>query len=174
MARKKLKYKPKYVRPTWDDLFMAITDTVASRSACFPHQIGAVFVDDNHRVVSLGYSGPSVGDTNCSDVGYCVKVDGDPKTGKIKRCNGAHAEMNAIVNSGNTNRLSNSTLYSTVLPCYDCMKILNNLGVKRIVYKKEYQRLLDGGQWKTETEPEVWELAKKRKIKIEKYKEKTK
>ena len=80
--------------------------------------------------------------------------------------------MNEIVNSGNTNRLSNSTLYSTVLPCYDCMKILNNLRVKRIVYKNEYRRLLDGGKWKTETEPEVLELAKKRKIKIEKYKPK--
>lgn len=153
---------------------MAISDTVAQRSACFPHRIGSVFVDENNRVVSIGYNGPSIGDINCSDVGYCVKIDGDPKTGKIKRCSGAHSEMNAIANCGNTTRLKNSTLYTTIFPCYDCMKILNNLGVRHIVYKKEYNRLVPGENGRTETEPEALELAKKRKIIVEKYREKRK
>ena len=157
-------------RPSWDDLFMSIVEAAASRSACIHHPIGAVFVDDHHRIVSIGYSGPSTGDYNCSEYGYCLKIDGDPETGQIKRCNGAHAEMNAVVNSGDTMRLRESTLFSSVFPCYDCMKVLNNLGIKRIVYEKEYQRIVDGKKGEKEIEPEAIELAHKRGIIIEKYK----
>lgn len=159
----------KHKRPTWDELFMGIANQAATRASCIYYQIGAVFVDDEHRIISIGYNGPSRGDINCSEEGYCVKIDGEPKTGKIKRCNGAHAEMNAIVNCGNTMRLQGSTLYSSVFPCYDCMKILNNAGVKRIVYEKEYQRLLDGKKGAKEIEPEALELARVRGIQIEKY-----
>lgn len=172
--KKVKKYRPKYIRPTWDDLFMGIVEAVALRSACFHHRIGAVFVDQKNRVISLGYSGPSKGDLNCSDVGYCLKIDGDPETGKIKRCSGAHAEMNAIANAGDTTRLAGSTLYSSILPCYDCMKILNNLDVKRIVYSKEYRRLIDGKKGKKEVEPEALELTKLRNIMVDKYRRKKK
>lgn len=159
----------KKTRPSWDDLFMEVANSAASRSSCIHYSIGAVFVDENNRIISIGYNGPSMGDINCSEKGYCIKIDGDPKTGKIKRCNGAHAEMNAIVNSGNTMRLRGSTLYSSVFPCYDCMKVLNNAGIKKIVYAKEYQRIVEGKMGKKETEEEAIELAKKRKIKIVKY-----
>src|SRR3990167_3475194 len=161
----------KRVRPSWDEFFMGIVKAAAERSACIydEYHIGAVFVDEDHRIISIGYNGPSKGDTNCSDVGYCIKIDGHPRTKKFKRCNGAHAEMNAIVNCSNTMRLKDSTLYTSVFPCYDCMKELNNAGVARIVYEREYQRLVDGEKGKKEIEIESLELAKKRKIKIEKY-----
>lgn len=157
-------------RPSWDDLFMMMVDQAVLRSACIHHPTGSIFVDDNHHIIGFGYSGPSAGDFNCSDAGYCLKVDGDPMTGEIKRCNGAHAEMNAIANSGNTLRLKGSTLYCTIYPCYDCMKMLNNIGVKRIVFKKEYRRIIDGKQGaKEEREQEAVDLAAKRGIIIEKY-----
>lgn len=162
----------KKLRPSWDELFMRIAKQAGSRSSCIHYQIGAVFVDENHRIVSIGYNGPSAGDINCSEEGYCVKIDGEPPSWKIKRCNGAHAEMNAIVNSSDTQRLRNSTLYISVFPCYDCMKHLNNLGAKRIVYEKEYERLIPGQKGKKgekEIEPEALELANKRGIMIEKY-----
>ena len=151
---------------------MGIVESAGARSSCIHYNIGAVFVDEDHRIISIGYNGPSRGDINCSDVGYCVKVDGDPKTKKIKRCNGAHAEINAIVNCGNTMRLKNSTLYISVFPCYDCMKELNNAGITRIVYKNEYRRLIDGKKGEKEIEPEALELAQMRGIIIEKYRKK--
>lgn len=158
-------------RISWDEFFMTMAEAASKRSACiFPHyHVGAVFVDEDHRIISIGYSGPSRGDINCVEEGYCLKIDGVPKTKKIKRCNGAHAEINAIINCGDTNRLKGSTLYITLFPCYDCMKALNNAGVKRIVYARDYVRLLDGQLGAKETEPEAVELAKKRKIKLEKY-----
>ena len=149
---------------------MEIALTAAKRTACIFHKIASVFVDSNHRIISIGYNGPSTGDQHCNEAG-CAKVHGDPETGKFHRCRGAHSEVNAIINAGDTKRLRNSTLFITTFPCYDCMKALNNLGVTRIVYYNEYVRILDGTGGKgRETEDEAWELASTRGMIVEKYK----
>ncbi len=163
---KKVKKLP---RSSWDETFMMMAKIMAQRTACRHHKVAAIFVDENHKIVATGYNGPTIGDIHCNEVG-CAKIDGDPVTGKLKRCRGAHSEINAIMNAGNPMRLRNSTLYATGSPCYDCMKALNNLGVKRIVYYAEYSRIQDGGKGNRIREDEVWELAKKRKIKLEKFK----
>jgi dCMP deaminase len=156
-------------RISWDNFFMQIALTSAKRTACIHHKIASVFVDKNHRIVSIGYNGPSIGDFNCNEVG-CAKVHGDPETGKIRRCRGAHAEINAIINAGDTTRLKGATLYNTTFPCYDCMKALNNLGIKRIVYNEEYKRVLDGQNGKRKEDgPETKDLARRRSIVIEKF-----
>lgn len=156
-------------RISWDDFFMEIALAASKRTACLFHKVASVFVDENHKIVSIGYNGPSTGDLHCNEVG-CAKVHGDPIDGKMKRCRGAHSEVNGIINSGNTTRLKGSTLYITTFPCYDCMKALNNVGVKRIVYYKEYLRILDGTNGtKKVAEVEAWELAGRRNIKLEKY-----
>lgn len=155
-------------RLDWDELFMNMAMLAAERTACKFVRAGAVYVDQNHRVVSLGYNGPTEGDFHCIEVG-CAKVDGDPGTGILKRCRGAHAEMNGIANAVDTTRLRGATLYSATFPCYDCMKVLNNVGIKEIVYLTEYKRIQTGGE-KKEEENEARELAEKRGIKIRKYK----
>ena len=156
-------------RISWDEFFMQIACTATERVACIYVKVAAVFVDDLHRTIAIGYNGPTRGDIHCDEVG-CVKVHGDPISGEIKRCNGIHAEINAIVNSGNTNQLRDSTLYITVFPCYDCMKALNNLGVKRIVYLNDYLRIPEGSDGKpTIAEPEARELAMKRGIICEQF-----
>jgi dCMP deaminase len=157
-------------RLSWDDFFMQMAITVAERTACLFHKAGSVFVDDHHRIISVGFNGASTGDYHCSEVG-CAKVHGDPSTGKLKRCRGVHGEINAIMNAGDTQRLRGSTLYTTLFPCYDCMKALNNVGVKKIIYYEEYLRILDGSDGKKESaEPEAKELADERGILLEKYK----
>jgi len=156
-------------RISWDEFFMEIALVAAKRTACIFHKIGSVFVDQNHRIISIGYNGPSVGDRHCNEVG-CAKVHGDPITGDYNRCRGAHSEINAIINSNATMRFSGSTLYITTFPCYDCMKILNNVGIKRIVYYEDYRRIIDGSDGsKKEAEMEAWELAGRKNIKLEKY-----
>ena len=159
--------KPKQNRLSWDELFMNMAILAAKRTACRYVQAGAVYVDKNHRVVSIGYNGPSEGDYHCIDVG-CAKVDGDPQTKELKRCRGAHAEVNGMINATDTTRLRDATLYSATFPCYDCMKSLNNAGIKEIVYYEEYIRIKKGGHG-TEKENEARELADKRGIKIRKY-----
>lgn len=154
-------------RLSWDEFFMNMAVLAAERTACKFVRAGAVYVDGHHRVISLGYNGPTAGDHHCIDVG-CAKVDGDPETKKLKRCRGAHAEMNGIANAVDTARLRGATLYSATFPCYDCMKVLNNVGIKEIIYYTEYKRIQTGGE-KHEEENEAWELAEKRGIKIRKY-----
>lgn len=156
-------------RISWDEFFIEIAQTATKRTACLFHQVASVFVDDDHKIISIGYNGPSVGDYHCNEVG-CAKVHGDPVTGEIKRCRGVHSEINAIANAGDTRKLKGATLYITTFPCYDCMKVLNNLGIKRIVYLNEYLRVLDGSDGKhKEAEPESKELAIKRGIICEQF-----
>ncbi|EKE15817.1 MAG: hypothetical protein ACD_11C00103G0019 [uncultured bacterium] len=161
------KENPKTKRMTWDETFMNLAIMVSKRAACKFHETGSVFVDKNKRIVSMGYNGPTEGDLHCVDVG-CAKIDGDPQTGKLKRCRGAHAEVNGIINAQDSTRLRGATLYSVLFPCYDCMKALNNAGIKEIIYLKSYERIQTGGE-KMEEENESLELAEKRGIEIRKY-----
>jgi len=154
-------------RLSWDETFVSLALLVSQRTACKFHSAGVVIVDKNKRVVSIGYNGPTEGDLHCIEVG-CAKVDGNPKTKKLERCRGAHAEINAIINAQDSTRLRGATVYTALYPCYDCMKSFNNAGIKEIVYFKKYQRIKTGGEQKEE-ENEAGELAKKRKIKVRQY-----
>ncbi len=158
---------PKTTRLSWDETFINLAILVSKRTACKFVEAGAVYVDTNKRVISIGYNGPTEGDYHCIDVG-CAKVDGDPQTGELKRCRGAHAEMNGIINAQDPRRLRGATLYSVTFPCYDCMKALNNAGIREIVYCHEYKRIKKGGK-RMEKENEARELADQRGIKIRKY-----
>lgn len=156
-------------RLDWDEMFMNIAIASSQRTACIYHKVGSVFVDNNHRIIAIGYNGPSVDDYHCLEVG-CAKIHGDPLTGKIKHCRGVHSEMNALANCYDRKRLQGSTLYVTVFPCYDCMKVLNNIGVSKIVYLEEYKRVVPGKNERvTEVEEEAWELAHRRGIAIEQF-----
>ena len=159
----------KLPRPSWDETFMAIALTLARRVSSRHHKIASVFVDEDNKIVATGYNGPSRGDMHCNEIG-CAKIDGDPKTERLRRCRGAHSEINAIMNAGNPMKLKNSTLYITGTPCYDCMKALNNVGVKRIVYFKEYIRIKDGNKGVEREFFETKDLCRRCGIKIEKFK----
>jgi len=163
--------KPRTGRLSWDETFMSLAMLVAQRTACRYHLAGVVIVDKHHKIVSLGYNGPTEGDLHCVEIG-CAKVDGDPVDKKLKRCRGIHGEINAIINTKDVKRLYGATMYTALFPCYDCMKALNNVGITEIVYYKEYKRMQTGGE-NFEEENESWELAKKRGITIRKYEGKT-
>lgn len=163
------KLKPvKRKRLSWDEFFMNMAILASNRTACLYHLAGAVIVDKYNRIISLGYNGPTEGDYHCNEIG-CAKVDGNPITKKLERCRGAHAEINCIINAQDTRRLRDGKMYTALFPCYDCMKALNNIGIKELIYLKEYKRIQTGGE-KKEDEKESWDLAKRRKIKIRKYK----
>ncbi len=159
--------KAKSSRLSWDDMFMSLALIASKRTACKFHETGAVFVDENHRILSIGYNGPTEGDLHCIEDG-CAKVDGVGEDKLLKRCRGAHAEINGIINAGSPRRLRGSTLYCVMFPCYDCMKALNNAGIKEIVYFKIYRRIQTGGE-KFEEEREAWELAERRGIRIREH-----
>ncbi len=158
--------KARTKRLSWDDTFMGIAVLISERTSCRFYRAGSVFVGQDKRIISVGYNGATEGDVHCLEVG-CTKINKDQE-GKFKRCRGIHAEINGIINSQDTKRLRGATIYTTIFPCYDCLKALNNVGIKEIVYLEKYERFKTGGEGKEE-ENEAMELAEKRGIKVRQY-----
>jgi len=118
------------MRPGWDEYFMQIARTVATRATCPRASVGAVVVREQ-RILTTGYNGAPRGVRHCSDVG-CRMVDG--------HCvRATHAEANAIVQGAlHGVSLTGSTVYTTHHPCTACAKLLISAGAARIVYEHPY------------------------------------
>lgn len=147
-------------------MFMNLAILASQRSACRYYKVGAVYVDERNRIISIGYNNSASGDYNCNECG-CQKVEGDPETGEIIPITRAvHAEINGVLNSYDTSRLINSKLYITIFPCYECMKVLVNAGIKEIIYIEEYIKFKPDG---TLVKEPAAELAKRMNIPFRKY-----
>ena len=121
---------PPALRPSWDEYFMDIAFTVASRSTCDRAHVGAVLVRDR-RILATGYNGAPAGLPHCDEVGHLM-VDG--------HCvRTLHAEQNAIIQAAlhgiNT---EGATAYVTHQPCLTCAKMIINAGIRRVVYAGNY------------------------------------
>jgi dCMP deaminase len=117
-------------RPGWDDYFLEIARTVATRATCPRAQVGCVLTRE-HRILTTGYNGAPRGVAHCSDAGCIVVHD---------HCQRAvHAEANAIVQGAlHGVGLEGATAYCTHEPCVNCSKLLISAGVRRIVYLTPY------------------------------------
>jgi dCMP deaminase len=129
-------------RLSWDQMFMRIAETLGDRTSCINHKAGCVFVDELHRVITVGYNGSPRGDINCCDAG-CAKLTNDPATGRPGKCRGTHAEINAILSCVQPERLREAILYTTLSPCHACMKALVQAGVRAVIFRDEYLRVID-------------------------------
>jgi deoxycytidylate deaminase len=122
-------------RPSWDSYFLQIAKDVATRATCNRKHVGAVIVDQRHRIVSTGYNGAPAGMSHCSGpegVGHELKII----EGRQSCVRTLHAESNALDDAGR--RARDCTLYVTVTPCYPCAQRLVNAGIVRIVYGEWY------------------------------------
>ncbi len=117
-------------RPGWDEYFMEIARTVATRATCPRASVGAVLTR-NKRILTTGYNGAPRGVAHCTEAG-CIMVDG--------HClRATHAEANAIVQGAlHGVSLEGATAYCTHQPCSGCSKLLISAGVVRIVYGGAY------------------------------------
>ncbi len=124
-------------RITKDGYFMKIADVVSERSTCIKRKVGAVLVMKDH-IISTGYNGTPAGFKHCTTES-CVRKDLKPGD-KPELCRGVHAEINCVIQAAihGTSIEGNTTLYTTTFPCMSCLKLLINAGVKRIVYKDDY------------------------------------
>ena len=112
----------------WDEYFMGIALLSSKRSKDPNTKVGACIVDDDHKVVSIGYNGMPKG-LDESQLSW-NKNDGlDSKYWYV-----CHAEFNAILNTRNGSSLKGCTLYVTLFPCNECAKAIVQTGIKKIVY----------------------------------------
>ena len=119
---------------SWEEYFMAVAQISSMRSKDPSTQVGAVIVDSDNRILSIGYNGLPNG---CSDSEFPwnSEPENDSEEAKInvKNYYVVHAELNAILNYKGES-LKGTTLYVTLIPCYECAKAIIQSGIKKIIY----------------------------------------
>ena len=122
---KKIMKSKNYI--SWDDYFMGVAMLSAMRSKDPNTKVGACIVNQNKRIIGIGYNGFPCG---CSDDTFPWSREGNFLDTKYPYV--VHAEPNAILNS--TSSLEGATLYVTLFPCNECAKLIIQSGIKEIVY----------------------------------------
>ena len=115
---------------TWDEYFMGIAHLAAERSKDPNTQVGACIVNNEHKIVSVGYNGMPTG---AADADMPWAREGDFLDTKYPYV--CHAELNAVLNS--VANLKGCTLYVTLFPCNECAKACIQVGIKEIIYLED-------------------------------------
>jgi len=118
-------------RVSWEVYFMNIAKEVGTRATCNRKHVGAVIVRGK-TILATGYNGSIRGLAHCDEAGHemdnthCVRT--------------IHAEANAIVQSARHGvRIEDSEIYITASPCYDCFKMIANVGIRKIYFGEFYR-----------------------------------
>ena len=118
-------------RVSWEAYFMNIAKEVGTRSTCNRKHVGAV-IGRGKTILATGYNGSIRGLAHCDEAGHemdnthCVRT--------------IHAEANAIVQSARHGvRIEDSEIYITASPCYDCFKMIANVGIRKIYFGEFYR-----------------------------------
>ena len=115
-------------RISWDEYFMGIALLSAKRSKDPSTQVGACIVDDENKVVSIGYNGMP---RHCDDNKLTWKKGEDLDNKYLYVC---HAEFNAILNTRSGSSLKGTRIYVTLFPCNECAKAIIQVGIKEVIY----------------------------------------
>jgi dCMP deaminase len=107
---------------SWDHRFLVLAKLVGSWSKDPSTQVGAVIVDEDNRIVSVGYNG------------FPQKIEDDERLNdrdtKYKII--VHGEINAILFANRS--LKGCTLYTIPFePCPRCAGLIIQSGIKRVV-----------------------------------------
>lgn len=115
------------MRPSWDEYFLDICDTVATRSTCDRAHVGALIVRGKD-IISTGYNGAPSGEPHCDDEGHLMHDNHCIRT--------IHAEVNAVHRAGI--KAPGATLYCSHKPCTNCEGVIRGAGITKIRYRKDY------------------------------------
>lgn len=114
-----------------NEYFMNMVEVTSSRASCDRLSVGCILVKDK-TIIATGYNGSITEHPHCDEIGHLMYSNGCKRT--------IHAEMNAIISCARDGRSTvGSIAYITHYPCPDCMKHLNQAGVKKIYYKHHYE-----------------------------------
>lgn len=144
-------------RVTWDEYFMTLALLTAKRSKDPSTQVGACIVDDENKVVSIGYNGMP---RHCDDSKLTWEKGEDLNNKYLYVC---HAEFNAILNTRDGSHLNGCRIYVTLFPCNECAKAIIQTGIKKVIYlSNKYE-----DQLSTRASKKLFEVAG---VEIEQYK----
>jgi dCMP deaminase len=112
---------------SWNEYFMSIAYLSAQRSKDPVTQVGACIVNDQHKILSIGYNGFPSG---ISDDDLPWGKNNSYLENKYPYV--CHAELNAILN--NVINVSGCAIYVTLFPCNECAKLIIQSGIKKVIY----------------------------------------
>lgn len=115
---------------SWDEYFMGLAHLSRFRSKDPNTKVGAAIVDNDHKVVSIGYNGFPRG---IADTELPWAREGSFLQTKYAYV--VHAELNAILNSPRS--VDGTTIYVSLFPCNECAKAIIQSGIKRVVYESD-------------------------------------
>ncbi len=113
---------------SWDEYFMGVAMLSSMRSKDPNTQVGACIVNEDRKIVGVGYNGFPTG---CCDDDLPWEREGEWIDTKYPYV--CHAELNAILNSIGGN-LKGCTLYVALFPCNECAKAIIQSGIKKIIF----------------------------------------
>jgi dCMP deaminase len=123
-------------RPGFDDYYMGIALAVRRRANCRGSRVGALVVVDG-RIVSTGYNGTPEKMPNCLDGGCdrCARRGEFAPGTAYDLCICVHAEQNVLLAAARFGiSVAGGTLYTTLQPCFGCLKEMLQAKVRRCVY----------------------------------------
>jgi dCMP deaminase len=111
-------------RPSWEEYALILAEAAVVRSEDPYVQVGACALRYDGSVAGVGYNGPPPG------------VDIDWKDRDVRRAKMVHAEPNSLVYSkpGEVWLVA-----STIAPCPACLTYMCRYGIKRVIYRTEYE-----------------------------------
>lgn len=113
----------------WDFRFMHLAHLISSWSKDPNTRVGAVIVDKDNRIVSIGYNGLPKGISDKDE----ILQDRDLKNQMI-----IHAERNALL-FAESSRLLGSTIYTWPFPsCSQCTSLFIQVGIAKTVAPSNY------------------------------------
>lgn len=121
-------------RPTWDETWLEIAESIAKRSRCSRAQMGSVIVSRDQHIISTGYNGPAATWPESGDcINWCDRAQGKTSLDNVyDGCPAIHAEANALMYVDRSRSLG-GTIYIVSAPCMQCAKLISNSGLSRVV-----------------------------------------
>ena len=113
----------------WDEYFMGLAVMASLRSKDPNTQVGCCLVDDDNRILSLGYNGFPIG-CNDDEFPWDREANSSYDTKYNYVC---HAELNAILNYKGTS-LKGAKAYVNQFPCNECAKAIIQSGISKVIY----------------------------------------
>lgn len=122
----------------WDEYFLDLAKTCASRSNCLRAQVGAVIVGQDKKIKATGYNGTPSKVESCAERGECYRICNNIPSGtRYETCRSIHAEQNAIIQAGQ-DRCKDATIYiwGHNFICTLCKRFIVQSGITHCVLKK--------------------------------------
>lgn len=116
---------------SWDQYFMGVAKLSAYRSKDPNTQVGACIVNEENKIVGVGYNGMPWG---CEDQDF-PWANREGALYDTKYAYVVHAELNAILNS--TSNLKGCRIYVSLFPCNECVKAIIQSGINLILYEDD-------------------------------------